>query len=85
MIMPQVKFIRLDTENFFGLFPTVPRVPGSMEKEATEYGMIHVPKRGWDPCAIVDDVPYAVFNQDARIPKWNGIKFHSPNVSELTV
>lgn len=83
--MNPVKFLRIDTDNFFGLFPTVPRIPGTMEKEAMEYGMIHVPGRGWDPCVIVDDVPHAVFFQDARRPKWNRITFRSDNVSEMTV
>jgi len=78
-----VTFIRMDSENFFGLFPSVPRVPGNMEREAMQYGMIHVVGRGWDPCAIDGDAPFGVFFQDADNPTWKNIRFPANNVSEL--
>lgn len=79
----QLTFLRMKTENFFALFPRIPRLPGKIEREATEYGILHVPDRGWDPCAIDCDTPYAIFFQDCRDPKWNRITFNGSNAVEL--
>lgn len=73
----------MTTENFEGLFPAIARVSGDIEREATEYGLIFVEGRGWDPCAIAGDVPYAVFFQDAVFPKWKVIKFHGDQAQEV--